>query len=352
MNKKALVLLSALCLGATVGCGNNNSTSTNNGGNTSTPAPTAVEYNFALGYAASFKDHYGTMQAEVNVIGVAFDKEGKILDSRIDVVQINTAVVEGAPVMAEENPASKLELGTDYKMAGVSAIGKEVYLQIEAYNDWLKGKTVADVKAATGEDGKVADLASSCSIVTGSFLAALEDAAAHKNADTYTVSSLDDLNTGVGIYVGLYGANEVTAYIAAATTTDAGVVTAAAIDNVVFMLAVGEDGKVCIAEKDGYGDPNKYTGANGEFVSKKHLGEKYAMKGTSAQIGTIEGGAEWDEQAVAYEKGIVGKTATEIAALEKGSITGNTITIDDINKSAAEAAKYATMDVITSKPQA
>ena len=40
------------------------------------------------------------------------------------------------------------------------------------------------------------------------------------------------------------------------------------------------------------------------------------MKDTSAQMGNIEGGAEWDAQAAAYEKWATGKTAKEIANVE------------------------------------
>lgn len=44
---------------------------------------------------------------------------------------------------------------------------------------------------------------------------------------------------------------------------------------------------------------------DGAHTTKKTLGDAYAMKGTSASIGTIEGGAEWYEQVAVIEEKVV-----------------------------------------------
>ena len=73
----------------------------------------------------------------------------------------------------------------------------------------------------------------------------------------------------------------------AAVTTDAdGKITSCLID--------AAQGKCAMAD-------GKFTVEAGSFISKKDLKEDYNMKGVSASIGAIEGGAEWYEQAAAYE---------------------------------------------------
>ncbi len=342
MNKKALVLLGALCLGATVGCDKDNSSSVNTN---STPAEQKLNYSIGLGYTTSFT----ATQAEVNVAVAAFDNAGKILNARIDVVQIPLTVTEGkAGIDTSKNPnqLSKLELGTDYNMLSASPIGKEVYLQIEAYTDWTVGKTVAEVKAGNTSGGVYKapvneELKNSVTIKVGSFEEALQDAYDNKAAATEGTVA----NAGVGIYVGMYGENELTTYVAGAITDKDNKVEAMLIDNVVFPLAVseGETPEVTLAA-------GKYVGENNTIISKKKLGENYMMDDYMTPE-TCTGG-DWYKQAAAYETAVVGKTATEIKALAKNSITGCTIIIEDINKSAAEAAEYASKEVITAKPQA
>ena len=51
-----------------------------------------------------------------------------------------------------------------------------------------------------------------------------------------------------------------------------------------------------------------------KFQTKRELGDAYGMKGVSASIGAIEGGAEWYDQANAFEQYCIGKTADEVAA--------------------------------------
>ncbi|MBQ6843690.1 MAG: hypothetical protein IJO60_03520 [Agathobacter sp.] len=51
-----------------------------------------------------------------------------------------------------------------------------------------------------------------------------------------------------------------------------------------------------------------------EILTKRELGADYNMKGVSASIGKIEGGAEWFEQADAFEGFCVGKTIEEVKA--------------------------------------
>lgn len=340
MNKKTLGLLAAVCLGTATGCG-------------------AKGTYVGLGYTASFS----ATQATVNVAVAAFDNAGKIVNARLDVVQIPLAVTEvtndeGTTKVAGINTAknpdllSKVELGLDYGMLGTSTekgIGKEVYEQIEAFAKWTVGKTVEEVVAGTpGAGHGVAvnkELATSVTITVDDFEAALKDAFENKVAAKASAA-----NAGVGIFVEMYGANELTTYIAGALTNKKGEVEAAQLDNVVFPLAVDAEGKATLAE-------SKYV-VNGEIISKKKLGTDYGMAG---KVDADRDGVklEWNEQAAAIEGFVVGKDAAAISAMtytdgKNADLTAvdATIKVESIMKAVAEAVSYSTKEVITAKPNA
>lgn len=330
MNKKTLGLLAAVCLGTATGCG-------------------AKGTYVGLGYTATFS----ATQATVNVAVAAFDNAGKIVNARLDVVQIPLTVTgEGEEAVAGIDSSknagllSKVELGLDYNMKGVSKIGKEVYEQIESFAKWTVGKTVEEVVAGTpGAGHGVAvndELATSVTITVDDFEAALKDA-----FDNKVAAKVSGANAGVGIFVEMYGANELTTYIAGALTNKKGEVEAAQLDNVVFPLTV-VDGAAALAE-------SKYV-VNGEIISKKKLGTGYGMAG----IVDADGDGvklEWNEQAAAIEGFVVGKDAAAISAMtytdgKNADLTAvdATIKVESIMKAVAEAVSYSTKAVITAKP--
>ena len=336
MNKKTLGLLAAVCLGTATGCG-------------------AKGTYVGLGYTATFS----ATQATVNVAVAAFDNAGKIVNARLDVVQIPLTVTgEGEAAVAGINTAknpellSKVELGLDYNMKGASFIKKEVYEQIESFADFVVGKTIDDVVAATVNPGHSKDgtpvaegLEGQVTISVDDFEAALKDAYENKVA-----AKVSGANAGVGIFVEMYGANELTTYIAGALTNKKGEVEAAQLDNVVFPLTVNAEGKADLAE-------SKYV-VNGEIISKKKLGTAYGM------AGKVDGDGdgvklEWNEQAAAIEGFVVGKDAAAISAMtytdgKNADLTAvdATIKVESIMKAVAEAVSYSTKEVITAKPNA
>ena len=336
MNKKTLGLLAAVCLGTATGCG-------------------AKGTYVGLGYSASFSD----TQATVNVAVAAFDNAGKIVNARLDVVQIPLTVTgEGEAAVAGINTAknpellSKVELGLDNNKKGASFIKKEVYEQIESFADFVVGKTIDDVVAATVNPGHSKDgtpvaegLEGQVTISVDDFEAALKDA-----FDNKVAAKVSGANAGVGIFVEMYGANELTTYIAGALTNKKGEVEAAQLDNVVFPLAVDAEGKATLAEC-------KYV-VNGEINSKKKLGAGYGM------AGKVDGDGdgvklEWNEQAAAIEGFVVGKDAAAISAMtytdgKNADLTAvdATIKVESIMKAVAEAVSYSTKEVITANPNA
>ncbi|MEG0276657.1 MAG: hypothetical protein RR630_06490, partial [Coprobacillus sp.] len=102
---------------------------------------------------------------------VAKDAAGKVVASEIEVAQIS-----------EENQKTKSELKDDYGMKKASKISKEWYEQANALEEFIKGKTAADIegiKTKASDDGSHPsvpadeDLRAGCTMDIGSFKVAL-----------------------------------------------------------------------------------------------------------------------------------------------------------------------------------
>ena len=131
---------------------------------------------------AATADAAGRIQTNVTFMGVAMDKDGKVLVSLLDVAQNQgTFDAMGAVVAANAAPTKK-EKGADYGMKGSSAIGKEWFEQAAGLEAYLVGKTAAEVEAIEidGEGVPVAeDLKTSISVGIDEYLAAFAKAVAN-----------------------------------------------------------------------------------------------------------------------------------------------------------------------------
>lgn len=123
------------------------------------------------------------VQYDTNIAVVTTDAEGKITSCITDATQGKCYVKDGKFVVKdgdtypEEAIKSKKQLKDEYAMKGASPIGKEWYEQAAAFEAWCIGKTADEVKAGMGEDGKIADLASSCTITAYGFVGTVAAAA-------------------------------------------------------------------------------------------------------------------------------------------------------------------------------
>ena len=337
MNKKTLGLLTALCLSAAVGCGE------------------TTKCTVGLGYDASFDAAKG--QLDLTTAFASF-KGKKIVDVRFDVVQVKVTANEAKDGLTLTNKnidesysvTSKLELGLGYNMKGASAIGKEVDEQIEAFADWCVGKTVKKVIAGTPGAGHGEavneELATSVTITVDAFEAALQNAFDTRTEDKFEISAT--ATAGIAMQSGLaynYGnpTKEISVAVAGVMANN-GKTEAVKMDEIVVPVAIAADGALSLDTG------SKYV-QNGVVTSKKDLHELYAMKETSKNIGKIEGGAEWDEQAAAIEAAATGKTAEEIKALVagEGELTGATMTITNYTAAIAKATNYAGKTLISAR---
>lgn len=257
---------------------------------------------------------------------VLVDADGKVIDCKIDEAQTK-------PDLATDNGnvsdlRTKLEKKEDYAMKSVSPIQKEWYEQIAAFEAFAKGKTAEEITAAVDETGMPtnADLKAGCTIHVGDIAKAVTNAIA--GAQDLGASSTDTLKLAVSTEK-YYESNE----------------TNLQYDSNYAVVTLGADGKItsCIIDasqaKCTIAD-GKFTVAEGTFASKKELKDDYGMKGISPI------GKEWYEQADAFEKWAVGKTAAEITAgvgddgyaSDADLKAGCTIIVSSIAKTVANAA--------------
>ncbi len=131
-------------------------------------------------------------QADVYMSATAFDADGKVVGTVIDTAQVKVAYDAEGKITSdmEAELKTKHELKEDYGMKGVSTsigIGKEWYEQMEAFQEWMVGKTVDEIvnlpvkerDASHLNVPDVPELTSTVTITVEGYLAVVEEAAAN-----------------------------------------------------------------------------------------------------------------------------------------------------------------------------
>ena len=351
MKKNILLLSSLLVLGGLVACGETSSSTQ--------PSEPAGEnkVQVALGYSAKYEVYNYKKELSncltIDAASVGFGEDGKILDVRFDSIQVyfGATKAEGsdewtyAPAKGKTNDngiMSKLELGKDYNMKPASPTGTEVDFQIEAFADLCVGKTVAEVEELSEE----AITKAGVTITYSMYVNALKDAA-NKKRDA--VSYTGDLKAGIGM-AGTFG-KTYTGDIEASITVSAGLVAdnklvASYTDCVVYQTSgavektVGEgEAAKTVVELPGK-EKQKYV-VDEKITSKFDLGDAYGMAAYGQGQGENGKAIEWDDQGLAFDAAVAGKTAAQIEELEFGLDNGVTMVTTDLVKAALESVEYA-----------
>ena len=297
MNKLLKVLAaSALVATALVGCGKKDE-----GG-----ATTAAKYAKAgLGVVSTYSDG----QVNSTIAAVGLDADGKIQYCYLDVAQ-STPADE-----AKAKEKTKKELQDEYGMKKASGIQKEWFEQAAALEEYVVGKTAADVAKIETEDKgdghhtavpkAGSDLAAGCTMDIGAFKEAIAKAVA--NASDAQADKL-----GVGHVM----------------SNDA---TKGQVNTTIALVGSDKDGKVVYSKID--------VAQISETVlqTKSERKDDYGMKKASGI------GKEWFEQAEALETFIKGKTAADIAAIETEDKGDGHHTA--VPKSGSDLAAGCTMDI-------
>ena len=292
-----------------------------------------AEYKLGMGVVVDMNSSAtGNAQVDATVAAVVTDAEGKIVACRIDVAQNKMNVADGA-VEANKTFKTKMELGDDYNMAkygqsmdwNKDGVVKEWYDQAKAFENYVTGKTVAEVEAIKTQvvEGAgyviAADealLSAGCTIQITDFVAAVvaackdEQGVSFKTAETFTLG------------------------VAAATTAEESKAATASENGLVamytdFAAAVVADGKIIAALNDAI-QPKITINAAGEIVekaytaTKRNLKENYNMAKFGASMDWNKDGVvkEWYLQSEAFSKHVVGMTATEVAAMATQVVEG------------------------------
>ncbi len=133
----------------------------------------------AINTGKYYKSDETNLQYDSDFAAVTLDADGKITSCLIDASQAKCTIADGKFTVAEGAFTSKKDLKEGYAMKAASPIGKEWYEQAAAYEEWAKGKTATDIKAAVGEDGAAndADLKAGCTITITSIADTVAEAA-------------------------------------------------------------------------------------------------------------------------------------------------------------------------------
>ncbi len=140
--------------------------------------------NSSIGRSKDAADEDGVAEAGISVAASTFDKDGKISNAIVDVVQSKVTFDKAGKITSDVTAPimSKVELGDSYGMKKASEIGKEWYEQAEAFCQYVNGKKITEVSSIALDEGKPAgdDLRASVTIHIVDFQVILEKAFANK----------------------------------------------------------------------------------------------------------------------------------------------------------------------------
>ena len=280
--------------------------------------------------ATEDKDGQGKVAITAAVITV--DAEGKVVACQLDTADLTVKFTADGKAVANDGFKTKYEQGKDYNMVTYGGAAKEWFEQADAFEAFVAGKTLDEIKAlvAEGNKGNSDVIAAGCTIMIHEFVAAIDKAFANLTDSAATAESA--LKLGMNVEQ---------------TTADATEEKDGSnqVETTVFAAAVDAEGKVLVAASDCVQVKFTFnaTGASTldtakAISSKRELGANYGM--------VAYGGAtkEWFEQADAFNALCVGKTATEIKALcaadnygtDEVKTAGCTILVNGLTKAAAK----------------
>ena len=287
-------------------------------------APKTAEYKLGMGISLNMNSSK-TANAQVDACcaAVVLDAEGKIVAARIDVAQNKMDVTDGQVDTAAAFK-TKLELGDDYNMVKYSDATHEWYEQAAAFEQYVVGKTGAEVGAmetVVNDEGHAVTtdetLYASCSISISDFQEAIVKACEDAQGQTFT----SDGNFKLGLAI-----NSTADESKAATAEEDGVVK---MYSEFGAVVVGADGKIITALTDAT-QPQIKINAAGEIVETVFKGTKRELKEDYNMVAYSNATLEWYQQAKNFVDYAAGKTAEELQNVEtKVNDEGHTVFADE-----------------------
>ena len=305
-----IVLLAMVCMLFACNQPDNNGGENNNN---------AADYKLGIGVVVE-NTVAANSNTEATVAAVIVDAQGKIVACRLDAIQMknlftitkdDAETIVSVSVDETKTFSTKVELGDAYNMVTYGGASAEWYVQAKTFEEYVVGKTAADVAGiATDAEGKTAQIAGCTIIVTG-----FQEAIAKACADQYAVAFQSTTAPTLGVSV-------VAALADSSKENDDGTVTVKAEATMDFAAVAMVDGKVvaatldCAAPTFTYADEANTVKFDG---TKRQLGDNYNMVTYGGAI------AEWYVQAQTFANTANGKTAAQVAELTIEGVAGCTI---------------------------
>lgn len=285
----SVLIILTVVLSAFVGCGGDNND------------PVEKSYSLAIGVVLT--DSLAKNKLTETVATIVTDEAGKIVLCRLDCVDYTAKYNEEDGSLVLTAPASKASLGDSYMMEAGSWAS-----QGKALESHVKGKTQAEVAAIALDGGRVTDaeLKASCSIDVTDMLKAIDNAfkSAHKTTFKTTAEAL---TAGLNVSSSVKDSSKDDSKNVKLTTEFAAVVMAEG-KVVAAILDTAEPELKGIVDETG-ATSLSYKG------TKREQGEGYGMMTSGT----------WYQQADAYAKAAIGKTAADIATIASEGVAGCTI---------------------------
>ncbi|MBR6782688.1 MAG: hypothetical protein IKM33_05795 [Clostridia bacterium] len=280
--------------------------------------------------ATEEKDGQGNVAITAAVITV--DSDGKVVACQLDTADLTVKYTAEGKAVANNGFKTKYELGKDYNMVAYGGAAKEWFEQADAFETFVVGKTLSEIKAAVaeGNKGNADVVAAGCTIKIDEFVGAIEKAFANLTDSAATAASTLKL-----------GMNTEQSTTDATEEKDG----SNQVETTIFAAAVDANGKVltaasdCVQVKFTFNQSGASTFDTTKAISsKRELGTNYGM------VAYGKATKEWFEQADAFNALCIGKTATEIKALcaadnygtDEVKTAGCTILVNGLTKAAAK----------------
>ena len=269
------------------------------------PVKTGLSVTTALSGSDATADAEGSAQADITIVAVTVDAEGKINSCVIDQIQgVNSFNAAGELTTTKTEFLSKNELGADYGMVAWGGAIAEWDAQAAAVAEYVVGKTAEEVKGISiVEGGKAgdADLAASATMAIAGFIdpivAAVNNATDLGAAHWDTLKLVSVTTPADNAPASADKAGTASAYATvAAVTTHYDEITSCVIDAVQANINFDVTGKIT-------------TDLEAPVLTKNEKGADYGMVAWGGAI------AEWNEQAASFAKYATGKTISEVTGI-------------------------------------
>jgi hypothetical protein len=280
--------------------------------------------------AAEDKDGQGKVAVTAAVITV--DAEGKVVACQLDTADLTVKFTADGKAVANDGFKTKYEQGKNYGMVTYGEANKEWFEQTDAFEAFVVGKTLNEIKALVveGNKGNADVIGAGCTVMIHEFVGAIEKAFANLADSAATADST--LKLGMNVEQTTADATEEKDGYNQVETT-------------IFAAAVDAEGKVLVAASDCVQVKFTFNASGASTLdttkaisSKREAGANYGM------VAWGNAAKEWFEQADAFNALCVGKTAAEIKALcaadnygtDEVKNAGCTILVNGLTKAAAK----------------